>query len=160
MAPKSPRTKTTGTTANGPTTAAVPGTVVTSESTNKTYDQLNPRSRPTEFLGPAGTTVVTFLTPLIAYLLFFGCNSSTGCPSLEPAVYVTGFKNNWPSINGKLWDWKAAAVYAGWYAFTVVCWNVLPGEQVEGTVLRDGRRKKYNMNGAFGLSLYPPSRPY
>lgn len=146
MAPKSPKAKTTVTaTANGNGNGA--GTVVTSTNANKTYDQLNPRSKPTEFLGPAGTTVVTFLTPLIAYLLFFGCNSSFGCPSLDLETYKLGFKNQWPSINGKLWDWKAAGVYAGWYAFTVLCWNVLPGEQVEGTVLRDGQRKKYNMNG-------------
>jgi hypothetical protein len=83
----------------------------------------------------------------MTYLLFFGCNASTGCPSFSLRVYEAGFKNEWPSINGKLWDWKAAGVYAAWYAFTVICWNVLPGQQVEGTVLRDGTRKVYNLNG-------------
>lgn len=115
--------------------------------TKKSAHELNPRSRPTEFLGPAGTTVVTFLTPLMTYLLFFGCNSRTGCPSLDVDTYKMGFENGWPSINGKLWDWGAAGVYAAWYAFTVICWNVLPGEQVEGTVMRDGKRKMYNLNG-------------
>jgi delta14-sterol reductase len=115
--------------------------------TKSTAKELNPRSKPTEFLGPAGTTVVTFLTPLMAYLLFFGCNPTTGCPSLSLETYKVGFQNGWPAINGKLWDWGAAGVYAGWYAFTVICWNILPGEQVEGTLLRDGKRKKYNLNG-------------
>jgi hypothetical protein len=115
--------------------------------TKSSAKELNPRSKPTEFLGPAGTTVVTFLTPLMAYLLFFGCNPTTGCPSLSLDTYKVGFQNGWPAINGKLWDWGAAGVYAGWYAFTVICWNILPGEQVEGTVLRDGKRKMYNLNG-------------
>lgn len=115
--------------------------------TKSSAKELNPRSKPTEFLGPAGTTVVTFLTPLMAYLLFFGCNPTTGCPSLSLDTYKVGFQNGWPAINGKLWDWGAAGVYAGWYAFTVICWNILPGEQVEGTLLRDGKRKKYNLNG-------------
>jgi delta14-sterol reductase len=86
----------------------------------------------------------------MTYLLFFGCNASTGCPSLSLDTYTQGFKNEWPSLNGKLWDWKAAGVYAAWYAFTVICWNVLPGEQVEGTVLRNGKRKTYNLNGKSG----------
>jgi len=64
-------------------------------------------------------------------------------------TYKVGFQNGWPAINGKLWDWGAAGVYAGWYAFTVICWNILPGEQVEGTVLRDGKRKMYNLNGKY-----------
>jgi delta14-sterol reductase len=122
--------------------------------TAKTAKDLNPRSKPTEFLGPIGTTVVTFLTPLIAYLLFFGCNSATGCPSLSPEPYVRGLSNGWPSINGKLWDWKAAGVYAVWYAYTVICWNVLPGQKVEGTLLRDGTRKVYNLNGKSCPSLH------
>jgi len=117
--------------------------------TKTSAKELNPRSKPTEFLGPAGTTVVTFLTPLMAYLLFFGCNPTTGCPSLSLDTYKVGFQNGWPAINGKLWDWGAAGVYAGWYAFTVICWNILPGEQVEGTLLRDGKRKKYNLNGKY-----------
>lgn len=117
--------------------------------TKSSAKELNPRSKPTEFLGPAGTTVVTFLTPLMAYLLFFGCNPTTGCPSLSLDTYKVGFQNGWPAINGKLWDWGAAGVYAGWYAFTVICWNILPGEQVEGTVLRNGKRKMYNLNGKY-----------
>jgi hypothetical protein len=120
------------------------GDITIAKSTAK---ELNPRSKPTEFLGPAGTTVVTFLTPLMAYLLFFGCNPTTGCLSLPLDTYKVGFQNGWPAINGKLWDWGAAGVYAGWYAFTVICWNILPGEQVEGTVLRNGKRKMYNFNG-------------
>lgn len=137
MAPKSPAKQANGT----------PSKAVSTKGKQKASAELNPRSKPTEFFGPAGTTVVTFLTPLIAYLLFFGCNGSTGCPSLSVETYKQGFKNNWPSVNGKLWDWQAAAVYFGWYAFTVICWNVLPGDKVEGTVLRDGTRKTYNMNG-------------
>jgi delta14-sterol reductase len=49
---------------------------------------------------------------------------------------------------GGLWSWEAAAVYGAWYIWTVVCWAVLPGQKVEGAVLRDGKKLMYTMNGA------------
>jgi hypothetical protein len=98
----------------------------------KSANDLNPRSRPTEFLGPAGTTVVTFLTPLMTYLLFFGCNSRTGCPSLDIDTYKMGFENGWPSINGKLWDWGAAGVYAACYLLECFTWGTGRGDCHEG----------------------------
>ncbi len=55
---------------------------------------------------------------------------------------------DWPSTAGKLWEWKAAGVYLAWYAFCVACWVVLPGEKVEGNLLRDGKRNLYKQNGA------------
>ncbi|KAK4687856.1 hypothetical protein P7C73_g2274, partial [Tremellales sp. Uapishka_1] len=116
---------------------------------------MNPVSKPTEFFGPIGCFGVTVFTPLIAYLLFYGCNEASGCPPRSLAFTIADY----PSIAGQFWDWKAFAVYLGWYAYVVVCWIVLPGEKVEGTLMRDGHRKTYTMNGFYtclltlGLSL-------
>ena len=46
-----------------------------------------------------------------------------------------------------LWDNEAATLYFGWYAFCVVAWAVLPGDWVEGTQLRNGKRLQYKING-------------
>ena len=126
-----------------------------------TYAQLNPTSLPHEFLGVPGTTALCFLTPFFAYFLFYACNETTGCPPTSRAQWsaLLDLLGDWPSSAGQLWDWKAAGVYLGWYVYTVVCWAVLPGQKVEGGVLRDGTRRMYKMNGASSLSssLLQPS---
>ena len=117
----------------------------------KTYEQLNPKSTAHEFLGPIGTLGISIVAPLTAYLLFYTCNESTGCPptSKHDWMKVRDNWNDWPSVSGQLWEWKAVGVYLVWYAFTIFCWAVLPGEKVEGNLLRDGTRKTYTMNGRY-----------
>lgn len=41
---------------------------------------------------------------------------------------------------------EASLVYCAWYAFTVLCWAVLPGKMVEGGELRNGEKVTYPMN--------------
>ena len=116
-----------------------------------TFDQLNPRSKPSEFFGPWGTFGVSSACPTVAYLLYYGCNETTGCPATTSqgwqVIYDRVINNDWPAMAGRLWDWKAAGAILGWYVFCIACWAVLPVDATEGTVLRDGRRKKYWMNG-------------
>jgi len=117
-----------------------------------TYEQMNPRSKPTEFLGPWGTFGVTTIAPLWSYFIFFACNESTGCHPTSSDAWsyaLSGFLGEWRTKAGQLWAWDAVVVYLAWYAFTVVCWAVLPGEQVDGTMMRNGKRKTYTMNGEF-----------
>lgn len=118
--------------------------------TPMTYEQLNPRSRPTEFFGPPGTFLVSTLCPFVAYFLFYACNEHTGCHPTSGDAWREvweGMLGQWYTSKGRLWDWDAVIVYLGWYTFCVVCWAVLPGEKVQGTLMRDGRRKTYTMNG-------------
>lgn len=125
-----------------------------------TYEQLNPRSRATEFLGPWGTFGVTTIAPLWSYFIFFACNESTGCHPTSPESWkyaMSGFLGQWRTKAGQLWDWDAVWVYLAWYAFTVVCWAVLPGEQVDGTMMRNGKRKTYTMNGKCGCLRHTTS---
>ncbi|ODN79893.1 hypothetical protein L202_03785 [Cryptococcus amylolentus CBS 6039] len=122
----------------------------------KTYAELNPKSKPTEFFGPIGTTAITLLCPIFSYIFFFACNDAVGCTPTS----LGGFKEAWnlaidgfPSSAGQWWEWKAAAVYLGWYAFCVICEVALPGERVQGNLLRDGTCKTYRMNGLYTLLL-------
>lgn len=123
------------------------------KSTPMTYEELNPKSEPTEFFGPIGTTMITIVTPIIAYLLYYGCNEITGCPAIDQETWMVAASDMWPSIAGKWWDWKAAGVYLAWYMYTVACWAILPGEELQGSLLRDGTKKLYRFNGRSLSSL-------
>lgn len=46
-----------------------------------------------------------------------------------------------------LWSWEAFAVYMGWYLFCIICDIALPGKEVQGAPLRNGKRLTYTMNG-------------
>lgn len=142
----SPETTTTTTTITAKTHLDLPAHPIP-----LTYSQLNPQSKATEFFGPIGTLGVTIVAPLTAYFLFYACNESTGCPPTTRLDWIKVRDNfaDWPSVAGQLWEWKAAGVYLAWYAFTVVCWAVLPGDEVQGNLLRNGTRKTYKMNGTF-----------
>jgi hypothetical protein len=51
-------------------------------------------------------------------------------------------------LSGSRWfTLDATLAYLAWYAFCVACWYILPGEKVEGNLLRDGTRNVYKMNG-------------
>jgi len=121
---------------------------------------LNPKTTSYEFLGPPGAFLVTTLTSAICYLLYFGCNES-GCllyrdsfgaprslPTITPESIPDRVLNAVQDVDfwKSLWDRDAAIIYAGWYAFCVISWAILPGDWVEGTTLRTGEKKKYKIN--------------
>jgi len=136
----------------GQTTTTITATThltLPAHSTPLTYDQLNPKSHATEFLGPLGTAFISLTVPLTTYALFFACNEVTGCTptTLDGWRHMANSWGAWPTPKGQFWDWGAAAVYLGWYGFCILCWRLLPGEKVEGTLLRDGTKKVYKING-------------
>jgi len=110
---------------------------------------LNPRTTRYEFLGPPGVFLITIGAPAMIYLLHFGCSEAGGgCPppldtALELVVYSVSDMNWWKG----LWDTEASLIYLAWYAFCVLSWAILPGDQVEGTTLRNGKKQLYKING-------------
>jgi len=110
---------------------------------------LNPRTTHYEFLGPPGAFLITIGVPIITYVLHFGCSEvGGGCPppldtALERVVHSVSDLNWWKG----LWDTEASLIYLAWYAFCVVAWAILPGDQVEGTTLRNGKKQLYKING-------------
>ena len=115
---------------------------------DKPGTDLNPRTKHYEFLGPLGALFITVGVPATTYALYFGCSEATGCPppldTLWPTTVAAVSNPDWWK---SLWDPEAAAMYFAWYAFCVVAWFVLPGDWIDGTLLRDGTRKKYKING-------------
>ncbi|KAI0801735.1 ERG4/ERG24 ergosterol biosynthesis protein [Irpex lacteus] len=116
--------------------------------------ELNPRTTKYEFLGPPGALFITLSVPAFTYALFFGCSEkSGGCPpplhTIVPSIQSAVTNENWWK---SLWDSQAFVAYLAWYAFTVVAWAVLPGDWIEGTLIRDGSRKQYKIN-AFSTFL-------
>lgn len=109
--------------------------------------ELNPTTTSYEFLGPPGAFFVTIGVPIMTYALYFGCSEATGgCPPPVSIPTVTDALQSW-SWWASLWDTEAALAYLAWYAFCVVAWAVLPGDWVEGTQLRNGKKQKYKING-------------
>lgn len=102
-----------------------------------------------QFGGHLVTPIITVLTPLTAYLLYFGCHEGSGCPPPVASWLPSLTAGEWSFAD--LFDARAFVAYYIWYAFVVACWAVLPGDQVEGTLLRDGTRKSYKINGASTL---------
>ncbi|TCD64525.1 erg24, C-14 sterol reductase [Steccherinum ochraceum] len=122
-----------------------------------TASELNPRTKHYEFLGPPGAFLISVGVTFMVYALYFGCSeTSGGCPpplELIPQRLTSSLasKSFWLS----LFDAKGASYYFGWYAFCVVAWMLLPGDWVEGTVLRTGGKQVYKINAfsTFLLSL-------
>lgn len=123
--------------------------VASSSDATRTEVLLNPRTTSYEFLGPPGALAVTLGVPFLTYMLYYGCSEQWGgCPPPLETVgefLKTGVSDvsNW----SKLWDTQATLLYLGWYAFCVLSWFILPGDWVEGSVMRNGQKQKYKING-------------
>ncbi|KAF9533733.1 ERG4/ERG24 ergosterol biosynthesis protein [Crepidotus variabilis] len=113
---------------------------------------LNPKTTHLEFLGPPGAFLVSFGVPAVAYALYFGCSEpSGGCPPKVNSQRVVHALTS-ADFYINLWDTQATIAYLAWYAFCVAAWAILPGDSVEGTLLRNGGRKSYKIN-AFSTFL-------
>ncbi|KAJ3744464.1 ERG4/ERG24 ergosterol biosynthesis protein [Lentinula detonsa] len=128
--------------------------------------KLNPRTTKYEFLGPPGAFLISIGVPSMIYGLYYGCSEQTGgCP--PPTLTLSKLTSEittlpltlplhelswWKGLWHEVWDTDAALMYFAWYAFCVVAWRVLPGDQVEGIRMRDGNVKKYKIN-AFSTFL-------
>jgi len=127
-----------------------------------------------EFLGPPGAVAMLIVLPLITYGLYFNCRPGFGC---IPAFWdpKDGF---WPSISTDPttipsdlwnffvanWDSDAFDIYSVFMVFLFVCYFVIPGRVVEGTVVggvggspltkdRSNYKLKYKINALKTLVL-------
>lgn len=112
------------------------------------YSIYNKRTTEYEFFGPIGALFVTIFTPAVFYALFFFCNEH-GCPpkwaysiTFDDVKSLATWKFVWSIL-----DWQAFKVTLQWFGWCIGLWYLLPGKQIEGTLLRDGTRLKYKQNG-------------
>lgn len=117
------------------------------------HAELNPRTKGYEFFGPVGALFITLSVPATTYALYFGCSEhSGGCPPPLATIWpIAKVSLQDPAWWKSLWDTQAALMYLAWYMYCVVCFFVLPGDWIEGTLIRDGSKKKYKINGAYIL---------
>src|SRR5260221_10283323 len=114
-------------------------------STNMSEQELNPKTKHYEFLGPPGAFLISIGVPITAYSLYFGCSEAPGCPPNSGALILHALTTlDWWK---GLWDTQATIAYFAWYAFCVLSWAILPGDVVTGTQLRNGRTQLYKING-------------
>ena len=94
-----------------------------------------------EFVGPVlGPMAVMVGLPAVCYGLVYACNAG-GCfnfqnlslPGLPPQT--------------QLISTEAFVAILGWLAFQIVLHLFLPGKKLQGTLLADGKRLTYKVNG-------------
>ena len=113
-----------------------------------TYEA-SPRTTSYEFLGPPGAFLISTLVPYFSYFFAYACDER-GCPSTPFVPYM---QQGWAHLQtAQFWkelllDRRGYEIYFGWYAFTVLCWAVLPGRWTDGGALRNGQRLTYKING-------------
>jgi hypothetical protein len=92
------------------------------------------------------------LLPLLVLLFAFGCDSSGYDPLTRGYRFLSDVAGLQVDV-GMLWSlitsWKPMALfgYAIFVAQLVTFSISLPGEEVEGTQLRDGSKLTYRLNG-------------
>jgi Ergosterol biosynthesis ERG4/ERG24 family len=91
-------------------------------------------------MGPylGGLGIPIFL-PLLVWAAAFYC-SGKDWPRIPTSLpTVQDFKNSF--------SWQAMGAYTAWWLFQAFLYLVVPGEIKEGTLLRDGNKLKYPING-------------
>ncbi|KAJ1567258.1 hypothetical protein HK096_010455 [Nowakowskiella sp. JEL0078] len=101
---------------------------------------LNPVSKRFEFLGVPGAISFVILVPTIIISVHLLCNNDIGC---LPFNYAPNFSL---STLSSLLSLNAFLAIIAWYVLHIVLHIVLPGEWVDGTELRNGKKLKYKIN--------------
>jgi hypothetical protein len=116
--------------------------------------EASPRTTTYEFLGPPGALGISLLVPIFTYFFAFGCDERGCTPTPVGEYFSNGLTvvQTW-QFYADLWDGKATIAYLAWYAWCVVCWAILPGQWVEGTVLRNGEKLWYKINGGYFIKM-------
>ncbi|CAO3693497.1 unnamed protein product [Rhizopus stolonifer] len=111
---------------------------VRSKKSNKPIQPRNPKTNDYEFGGILGAIAMVLFLPLVV-LLFSSFNREN-----EYLLKQLDINSIWDQL--KNWSYGSIIWYLAIVSQLAVFSTVTPGEEVEGTVLRDGSRLKYKIN--------------
>ncbi|KAF9156954.1 erg24, C-14 sterol reductase [Actinomortierella ambigua] len=130
-----------------------------------------------EFLGPPGAFGMVTVLPVITYALYFNCRAGVGCipgngwtldqgvwPQIPPLSSFSSYPQLLLDFFKSAWDLEAFLVYSAFVVYLFVCYFIIPGDIVEGTVVggvggspltkdRSQLRLKYKINALRTLML-------
>jgi delta14-sterol reductase len=102
-----------------------------------------------EFGGPLGAAAITLGLPCVCYALVRFCHAS-GCLRLAPLRVP-------PSLPaGAYASFTGVAAFLAWLALCLGLHLLLPGARVQGTLLRNGQRLAYKLNGVHTCDRHTP----
>lgn len=100
-----------------------------------------------EFMGPVlGPMVIMVALPAVCYGLVYACNAED-CLSLAD-LSLPGL-----APHTQLISTEAFTAILGWLAFQIVLHLMLPGQHIQGTLLSNGKRLTYKVNGTWTFML-------
>ena len=101
-----------------------------------------------EFGGPLGAAAITLGLPCVCYALVRFCHAG-GCLRLAPLRVP-------PSLPaGAYASLTGVAAFLSWFALCLGLHLLLPGARVQGTLLRNGQRLTYKLNGEGAHVCHP-----
>ncbi|ODQ63336.1 ERG4/ERG24 ergosterol biosynthesis protein [Nadsonia fulvescens var. elongata DSM 6958] len=107
---------------------------------------LNPKTVELDFFGIPGATFISVTLPIFLNIFHFATKVDLTNSSNYVSSIAIAFQTAWPGWSGLL-NLRSVYAYLLWFGALVVLDRVLPGKEVEGVELRDGKKLKYKMNG-------------
>ncbi|GFR49051.1 hypothetical protein Agub_g11077 [Astrephomene gubernaculifera] len=107
-----------------------------------------------EFFGPHGPAILMLALPAVVYGLVIGCNKES-CLQLWPEFRLPS-----PPSGLRLYTHEAFLAFLGWFFGLVALHLLLPGQNVQGVLLSNGKRLTYKLNAfrllvlTYGAALY------
>ena len=111
---------------------------------NSTQGTMNPRTTHYEFMGPIGTLFLTFGLPLVVVALTMICNENS-CNLYPMSIWVPTLKESYHPL--------AYLIFVAWFIFNIAIYISPLGHVVKGSVLRNGARLPYKINGTHAFLI-------
>ncbi|KAG1462183.1 hypothetical protein G6F46_003690 [Rhizopus delemar] len=125
------------------------------KSSKTTTQTRNPKTNNYEFGGVFGAAAMMLFLPLLVILLSYACDREGGySPFLRGYQALKSFELSHGLEQIKNWNYGSALWYLGIVCQLAIFSTVTPGEEVEGTLLRDGSRLKYKLNALATLQTF------
>lgn len=113
----------------------------------KTTKVFNPETKEYEFMGPyIGPLGIVFGLPLLVWGFSYFANGSLSNWTISSLMKISE-NITWNDIVTKSYSTEAMYTYIVWFLFQLMLHVTIPGREVDGVELRNGKKLKYVING-------------